>query len=78
MCMFLPMEVVTVLEKIEVVEVGSLTTIPSEPQVRQAISMLYKKQEEFPDRFSYIFRYDTMDYKTVTIAHARPSVTRET
>ena len=64
MCMFLPMEVVTVSEKMEVVEVGSLTTIPSEPQVRQAISMLYKKQEEFPDKFSYIkFPFGMIDYE---------------
>ena len=54
MCMFLPMEVITIPERIKVVEVGSLIEIPSQLQVRQAISMLCKKQEEHPDKFSYI------------------------
>ena len=51
-CMFLPMEVVTVPQKIEVVEVGSLIEIPSEHQVRQAISNLCKHQSDYPDMFS--------------------------
>ena len=52
--MFLPMEVVTVPQRIEVVEFGSLIDIPSELQVRQAISDLYKQQSDYPDMFSYI------------------------
>ena len=43
MCMFLPMEVITIPERIKVVEVGSLIEIPSQLQVCQAISMLCKK-----------------------------------
>ena len=59
-CMFLPMEVITVSEKRNVVEVSSLTEIPSELQVRQAISKLHK---EHPDKFSYItFPFGMMDY----------------
>ena len=54
MCMFLPMEIVTFLERVKVVEVGNLVEIPSEIQIRQAISKLYKKREEDPDKFSYI------------------------
>ena len=52
--MFLPMEVVTVPQRIEVVEFGSLIDIPSELQVRQAISNLCKHQSDYPDMFSYI------------------------
>ena len=52
MCMFLPMEVITIPERIKVVEVGSLIEIPSQLQVRQAISLLCKKQEKHPDKFS--------------------------
>ena len=63
MCMFLPMEVITIPERIKVVEVGSLIEIPSQFQVRQAISMLCKKQEEHPDKFSYIkFPFGMIDY----------------
>ena len=63
MCMFLPMEVITIPERIKVVEVGSLIEIPSQLQVRQAISMLCKKQEEYPDKFSYIkFPFGMIDY----------------
>ena len=54
MCKFLPMEVVTVPQRIKVVEIGSLTEIPSELQVRQAISNLRKQQGHHPDKFSYI------------------------
>ena len=46
--------VVAVPERIKVIEVGSLIEILSQLQVRQAISMLCKKQEEHPDKFSYI------------------------
>ena len=52
--MFFPMEVITVSERMTVVEVNSLNEIPSELQVRQAISKLYKKEEEFPYTFSYM------------------------
>ena len=63
MCMFLPMEVVTLPESIKVVEICSLTEIPSEPQVRQAISKLYKRREEHPEKFSYVkFPFGMMDY----------------
>ena len=51
MCMFLPMEIVTFSEKVKVVEVGSLVEIPSEIQVRQAISELYKKRRSIQIRF---------------------------
>ena len=62
-CMFFPMEVITVTEKINIVEVSSLTEIPCEHQVRQAISKLCKKHEEHPDKFSYIkFPFGMMDY----------------
>ena len=63
MCMFLPMEIVTFSEKVKVVEVGSLVEIPSEIQIRQAISELYKKKEEHPDTFSYIkFPFGMIDF----------------
>ena len=55
--------VITVSESVGVVQVDSLITIPSELQVRQAITKLYEKQEEFPDKFSYIkFPTGTFDY----------------
>ena len=48
---------------IEVVGIGNLVEIPSETQVRPAISKLYKIQKEFPDKFSYInFSFGTIDY----------------
>ena len=50
----LPMEVVTVAQRVEVVELNSLIEIPSEVQVRQAISNLYKQKSDCPDKFSYI------------------------
>ena len=53
-CTFLQMEVITVSKSVDVVQVDSLIKIPSELQVRQAISKLHEKQEEFPDKFSYI------------------------
>ena len=63
MCMFLPMEVVTLPESIKVVEICSLTEIPSEPEVRQAISKLYKTRQEHPEKFSYVkFPFGMMDY----------------
>ena len=61
--MFLPVEVITVSKQVEVVEIGNLVEIPSETQVRPAISKLYKIQKEFPDKFSYInFSFETIDY----------------
>ena len=63
MCMFLPMEIITVPERIKVVKVASLTEIPSETQVRQAISKMYKTQEEHPHEFSYMkFPFGMIDY----------------
>ena len=47
----LPMEVVTVAQRMEVVELNSLIQIPSKMQVCQAISNLYS---DYPDKFSYI------------------------
>ena len=47
--MFLPMEIVTFSERVQVVEVGNLVEIPSEIHVRQAISKLHKNKEEYPD-----------------------------
>ena len=63
MCMFLPMEIVTFSQRVKVVEVSKLVEIPSEVQVRQAISRLYKKREKDPDKFSYIkFPFGMIDY----------------
>ena len=46
-----------------IVDVGSLAEIPTELQVRQAISELYKKREEFSDKYSYIrFSFGMIDY----------------
>ena len=68
-CMFLPMEIVTFSEKVKVVEVGSLVEIPSEIQVRQAISELYKKKEH-PDTFSYIkFPFGMIDFDGLKRLH---------
>ena len=53
-CMFLPMEVVSMLQRIKVIEFGTLIEIPCELQVRQAISNLRKKQSNYPDKFSHI------------------------
>ena len=39
--MFLPMEVIMVTKPVDTVAISSLTDIPSEIQVRQAISSLY-------------------------------------
>ena len=62
-CMFLPMEIVGLSERVKVVDVGKLVEIPSEIQVRQAISKLYKQKEEHPDKFSYIkFPFGMIDY----------------
>ena len=61
--MFLPMDIVTVSERIATTDVRSLTDIPSDSQVRQAISKLYKKQEEFPDKLTYAkFPFGTLDF----------------
>ena len=51
-CIFLPMEIVTFSERVKVVEVGKLVEIPSEIQVHQAISKLYKNKEKHPDKFA--------------------------
>ena len=48
-CMFLPMEIVTFSERVQVVEVGNLVEIQSEIHVCQAISKLHKNKEEYPD-----------------------------
>ena len=62
-CMFLPMEIVTFSERVQVVEVGNLVEIPSEIDVRQAISKLYKNKEEHPDKFAYVkFPFGMIDY----------------
>ena len=61
--MFCPMDTVSLSERVEVVDVGKLVEIPSEIQVRQAISKLYKQTEEHSDKFSYIkFPFGMMDY----------------
>ena len=41
-------------QRVEVVELNSLIEIPSEVQVHQAISNLYKQKSDYPDKFSYI------------------------
>ena len=57
------MDIVSLSERIEVVDIGKLVEIPSEIQVRRAISKLYKQTEERSDRFSYIkFPFGIMDY----------------
>ena len=62
-CMFLPIEIVTFSERVQVVEVGNLVEIPSEIHVCQAISKLYKNKEGHPDKFAYIkFLFGMIDY----------------
>ena len=57
------MEVITVTERPDVVELSRLTEIPSEFQVHQAMSKLQKKREEFPNKFTYIkFPFGMMDF----------------
>ena len=57
-----PIEVITVSKRMAIVDVGSLAEIPTELQVHQAISELYKK-EEFSDKYSYIrFSFGMIDY----------------
>ena len=57
------MEVITSPQPIPVVKVRDLAMIPSAQQVRQAISNLYKKQEEVPNQLSYIkFPFGILDY----------------
>ena len=46
-CMFLPMEVITVTKPVDTVAISSLTDIPSEIQVRPIISSLYKNKRSF-------------------------------
>ena len=61
--MFLPMEVITVTKPVNTVANSFLTDIPSEIQVRQAIFSLYKKQEEFPDMYTYAkFPFGILDF----------------
>ena len=43
-CMFYPMETFSVTEQVDTVAISKLTDIPSEVQVRQAISSLYKNK----------------------------------
>ena len=45
-CMFLPMEIVTFSQRVKVVEVSKLVEIPSEVQVRQAISRLRHRRRK--------------------------------
>lgn len=67
-CMFLPTEVIAVTERMDTVEVGRLAVISSEFQVHQAISKLYKTQEEHPNKFVYIqFPFGNIDYSTYGI-----------
>ena len=62
-CMSLPMEVVTLSERAKAVEVGSLVKIPSDVQVRRAISDLYKEKEKYPNKFAYMrFPFGIVDY----------------
>ena len=50
-CMFLPMEVITVTKPVDTVAISSLTNI------------LYKTQEEFPGMYTYVkFPFGSMDY----------------
>ena len=68
MCEFLPMEVITVSQRISVVEFCSLIEIPSESQVRHAISSLCKQEGNFPDKFSYIkFPFGILDHKGLSM-----------
>ena len=51
-----------ILRRSKVVEVDNLVEIPSEIQVCQAISKLYKN-EEHPDKFAYVkFPFGMTDY----------------
>ena len=43
-----PIEVITVSKRMAIVDAGSLAEIPTELQVHQAISELYKKKRNFP------------------------------
>ena len=54
MCEFLQMEVITVSQRLSVVEFCSLIEIPSESQVRHAISSFCKQEGNFPYKFLYI------------------------
>lgn len=67
-CTVLPMEVITITERADTVNVSTLTEIPSQSQVRGAISKLHKKQEEFPDKYTYIkFPFGIMEYDGLKI-----------
>ena len=58
-----PFEVLSGECRQDLVEINDIREIPSEFQVRQAITELYKKGEESPDKCVYIkFPYGIMDY----------------
>ena len=64
------MEVITVTERIDVVELSRLTEIPSEFQVHQAMGKLQKQREEFPDKYNYIkFPFGMMDFDGLSTLH---------
>ena len=69
MCMFLPMEAVTFSERVKIVEVGNLVEIPSEIQVHQAISKLYKNRRRIQINFhTYNFLFiDMIDYEGLQV-----------
>ena len=74
MSRYFPMELfVSTKEMVDTVEMGSLGTIPSEAQIRQAISMLCRRQENEPNKFVYIkFPFGMMNYdglKTIQAYH---------
>ena len=61
--MLLPMEVISSPQQIPVLKVSDMSAIPSAQQVRQAISNLYKKQEEVPSQYTYVkFPFGILDY----------------
>ena len=62
-CKHLHMDIVTATEVMDTVEMCSLSVIPSEPQICQAISMLCREQEINPNKFIYIkFPFGMMSY----------------
>ena len=71
--MYLPMEIVAATEMLDTVEMNSLSMIPSEAQVRQAISMLCKRKEKDTNKYVYVkFPFGMMDYnglKTIQAYH---------
>ena len=49
--------------QIPVLKVSDMSAIPSAQQVQQAISNLYKKQEEVPSQYTYMkFPFGILDY----------------